>query len=180
MASGQETSEGLRDYSMAKLIKPLKPPLTPQEQKQKEDAFSKDIMDTMTTSMMMVIGMIVFLPMILKSFGSRLGIAQAQTQTLQGHIDSRVLQATPALQWMNLISDPPYTAWVTASFFNDGLLVGGIVVANSVFIGINNPDELHELMYGEQYNVNMTGSRGIELIYYRSNNGATVRVVGKY
>lgn len=160
------------------MTKPAKPPLTPQELKQKEKAFMDDVISTMTTSMMMVVTMIVFLPMILRSFGT--GVAGARAQALQGHVDSRVLQATPTLQWLNLLSGPPYTPWITASFFNDGLLVGGVVVPNSAFVGINNPDELHELMYGEQLSVDMSGSRGIELIYYRSDVGATIRVVGKY
>lgn len=156
-----------------------KQPLSPQELKAREEAFSKDVMSAMSISMMLIVAVVFFLPRLLGSLGS-LGISATQAQQLQGLIDSRVLNAVPILQWINLISDPPYTPWITASFHNDGLLVGGVVVPNSVFIGINNPDELHELMSGETYNIDLSGSRGIELIYYRSPNGATVRVVGKY
>ena len=103
-------------------------------------------------------------------------MAQASAlQVYTGLTDERVLNATPTLQWLNLISDPPYVGWITASFFNDG--------PNSVFIGINNPDELHELAVGEAYDVSMVGAqRRIEFLYYRSNPGeiTSVRVVGKY
>jgi hypothetical protein len=96
-------------------------------------------------------------------------------QSYQGLTDSRTLNATPTLQWLNLISDPPYSPWISASFFNDG--------PNSVFIGINNPDELTEINKGGSLEVNMSGGqRRIEFVFYKCNPGqtASVRVVGKY
>ena len=105
--------------------------------------------------------------------------AQAQqyysAQSYTGLTDDRVLDAIPAMQWLNLISAPPYHPWITAYFFNDG--------PHSVFIGINNPDELYQLASGEDKMVNLTGAdRRIELVFYKSNLGekASVRVVGKY
>lgn len=175
MASGQEISEGPKEYSMAKLVKPLKPPLTPQEQKQKEEAFSKDIMDTMTTSMMMVIGMIVFLPMILKSFGSRLGIRQAQTLTYTGRTDHRELQAISVLKWIDLIADPPYTAWVHCFIINDG---PGVVE-----IAVNHPNDKFVMGPGETRTIDRTGAEEqILSLFYIAEPGqiANLRVTGEY
>jgi len=100
---------------------------------------------------------------------------QLQAQAYIGLTNTFVLNATPAMQWINLISNPPYTPLITASFFNDG--------PNSVFIGINNPDELLELERGDSRHVSMSGgSRRIELIFYKTGPGgrARVRVDGKY
>ena len=108
---------------------------------------------------------------------------QLQAQAYTGLTDSRVLNATPQLQWLNLLSSPPYRPWITASFRNDGWTGGGVHYDWSVFIGINNPDELHELASGEDYQVNMAGSdRRIEFIFYKANLGqrASVRAIGKY
>lgn len=96
-------------------------------------------------------------------------------QAYTGLTDDRVLNATPTIQWINLISDPPYHPWISAYFFNDG--------PQSVFIGINNPDELTQLASGESKTVDMTGAdRRIEFVFYKSNPGekASVRVIGKY
>lgn len=105
--------------------------------------------------------------------------AQAQqyylAQAFTGLTDDRVLNATPTIQWINLISHPPYHPWITAYFFNDG--------PQSVFIGINNPDELTQLAAGESKTVDMAGGdRRIELVFFKSNLGerASVRVIGKY
>ena len=108
---------------------------------------------------------------------------QLQAQSYQGLTDSRVLNATPTLQWINLISDPPYSPWITASFHNDGWTEQGVHYDWSVFIGINNPDELQELASGEDYSVNMAGGqRRIEIVFWKCNQGekASVRVIGKY
>lgn len=108
---------------------------------------------------------------------------QLQAQAYTALTDSRVLIATPQLQYVNLLSGPPYKPWITASFHNDGWTQLGVDYDWSVFIGINNPDELHELRSGEDYVVNMTGSdRRIEFIFYKANPGekASIRVVGKY
>lgn len=50
---------------MAKLLTPLKPTTPPQ----KDDFFTKDIMDVMTTSMMIVITIVFFLPRVIGSLG---------------------------------------------------------------------------------------------------------------
>ena len=98
-----------------------------------------------------------------------------QSQAYTGLTDDRTLRATPIMQWLNLIDDPPYHPWITAYFFNDG--------PSSVLIGINNPDELTELASGEDKTVDMTGAdRRIELVFYKCSVGTTasIRAIGKY
>ncbi len=104
-------------------------------------------------------------------------------QSYTGLTDKRVLDVIPTLQWINLISDPPFTPWMSASFFNDGDITTVPSGEASAFIAINNPDELHEIAKGETFDVNMVGAqRRIEFVFYKSNPGerASVRAVGKY
>lgn len=98
-----------------------------------------------------------------------------QAQSYTGLTDTRVLHATTQLQWLNLVSSPPYAPWVTASFHNDG--------PSTVLVAVNNPSELHELEVGEGLDVDMIGAdRRIELVFYRAYPGAAaaVRTIGKY
>ena len=125
---------------------------------------------------MMMLFMLVLVAAIVPTMQATQQIAQGiQAQTYVGLTDTKVLSATSQLQWLNLVSDPPYTPWVTASFFNDG--------PSSVFIAINNPDELLELKVGDQRDVNTVGAtRRIEFVFYKAYPGLTakVRVDGKY
>jgi len=102
--------------------------------------------------------------------------AQAlSVQSYTGLTDSRVLGANRTLQWINLVSDPPYTPWISATFSNGG--------PHSVFIAVNNPDQLTEIDVGGSIEVDMTGaSRRIEFVFYKCNIGetASVTAVGKY
>jgi hypothetical protein len=157
---------------MAKLIKS---PLSPQEQKQKDDAFMKDVMNAMSTSMMMIVSMMVFLPMIIKSFGSRLGIGQAQTLAYRGRTDSRELQAIPTLKWIDLIADPPYTPWVLCFIINDG--------PGAVEIAINQPNDRFIMASGETRTINRTGAEEkISSLFYVAEPGFTalLRITGEY
>ncbi|MBA7701649.1 hypothetical protein ES703_110392 [subsurface metagenome] len=98
-----------------------------------------------------------------------------QVQAYTGLTDERVLEANRFLQWINLVTGPPYIPWVSASFHNDG--------PQSVFIAVNNPDEMLEVANGESHQVDMTGAtRRIEFLFYKCNVGetASVRVIGKY
>jgi len=136
------------------------------------------------SDMMMVIMMVVM--------ASVLGNVSMQntqaTQTLQaqsfvGLTYSRTLEGKPGMQWENLITSPPYVPLVTVSFHNDGWTEGAAHYDWSVFISINNPDELHEIASGETFEVDMSGgARRIETVFYKTNRGerASVRVVGKY
>jgi len=126
---------------------------------------------------MLVLMMVLIMASLLSSIS---GIAASSTQQLQaqayvGLTDSRTLHATQVLQWINLISDPPYTAWITASFHNNG--------PDSAFVSINNPDEFTEIANGEDIAVSMAGAdRRIEFVFYKSNLGerASIRALGKY
>lgn len=100
---------------------------------------------------------------------------QLRAQAYTGLTDERKLNATPVMQWLNLISAPPYVGWIAVSLVNNG--------PNSVFIGVNNPNELHEVEASDSYSVNMAGAaRRIEFLFYKCGLGerASVQVVGKY
>lgn len=124
-------------------------------------------------TMVMLMAVMSILPNIITTTAQAKQYLQAQAYT--GLTDDRVLKATPTIKWINLISNPPYHPWITAYFFNDG--------PHSVFIGINNPDELTQVAAGESKTVDMTGGdRRIEFVFFKSNLGekASVRVIGKY
>ena len=132
-------------------------------------------MNIMLGSIMAVAGIMVLVPTLQRIFPVTQLTQYLEAQFYTGLTDDRTLNATPTMQWLNLISDPPYNPWISAYFFNDG--------PHSVFIGINSPDELTQLATGEDKTVDMTGAdRRIELVFFKSNRGerASVRVVGKY
>ncbi len=132
-------------------------------------------LNIMLGSILAVAGVMVIAPTLQQMFPVTQLTQYLAAQAYVGLTDDRVLNATPTMQWLNLISDPPYNPWITAYFFNDG--------PHSVFIGINNPNELTQLANGEDKTVDMTGAdRRIELVFFKSNIGekASVRVVGKY
>jgi len=134
--------------------------------------YDDDIMDTIPKVLMVMFGVMLLAAVLPVTQQAQ---AQIYAQAYQGLTGSRTLNATPTMQWVNLLSDPPYTPWISASFFNDG--------PNSVFIAINNPAELAEIASSESLVVNMAGGqRRIEIIFYKSKIGekATVRVIGKY
>ncbi|GAI95575.1 unnamed protein product, partial [marine sediment metagenome] len=104
-------------------------------------------------------------------------------QVYTGLTDSRVLEANGQLQWLSLVSTPPFTPWIAASFFNDGDVTTDPPGAVSVYIAINNPDALVELKKGEsQYADFSFAQRRIEIIFFRTDPGksARIRVEGKY
>ena len=134
-----------------------------------------DISTIMTALFMLVMVMAVMaiLPSITATTAQAQHYLAAQAYT--GLTNTLVLRATSTIQWMNLVSDPPYTPLITATFYNDG--------PNSVFIAINNPAELLRLNKDDSRIVSMSGGeRRIEFIFYKCNPGesATVRVDGKY
>lgn len=139
----------------------------------------RDITDTMMDAMVYAVAFavaVVGLSPVFRWILANTPAAQYyQSLKYTGLTDERRLQATPALQWLNLVSGPPHVGWISASFNNDG--------PNSVFIGINNPDELHELAFNEGYDADFAGAeRRIEYVFYKCWPGekALVRVIGKY
>ena len=136
---------------------------------------SDSIINVMVGAIFAVAGIAVLAPTLQRIFPTTQLTQYLEAQAYVGLTDDRVLSATPTIQWLNLISDPPYHPWITAYFFNDG--------PRSVFIGINNPDELTQLADKEDKIVDMTGAdRRIEFVFYKSNKGekASVRAIGKY
>jgi hypothetical protein len=132
------------------------------------DIEMSDIMPVLMVAMMAV--MVSFMTTVVSPMAQQL-----QAASYVGLTNTFVLRATPTIQWINLVNDPPYTPLITATFYNDG--------PNSVFIAINNPDELLELNKDDSRIVSMSGGeRRMEFIFYRCNPGerATVRVDGKY
>jgi hypothetical protein len=151
--------------------------------KQNSEILSEKDIDEVLDMVMMMFMMILMLTVVTKVITPTLTQASNYyaAQSIIGLTESQVLTATAALQMVNFVTEPPYTAFKTISFFNDGLTVNGQVIGNSVFIGINNSSNMHEILYGEQYNVDMTNAaQGINTIYYQSTSGTSVRVVGKY
>lgn len=132
-------------------------------------------LNIMLGSVIAVAGIMVLVPTLQRMFPVAQLTQYLEAQAYLGLTDDRTLNATPTMQWLNLISNPPYHPWITAYFFNDG--------PHSVFIGINNPNELIQLASGEDKAVDMTGAdRRIELVFFKSNIGerASVRAIGKY
>ncbi len=120
--------------------------------------------------MMMMIMMVSLLTTVIPA-----ATQQPSAQAYTGLTDERTLEANRYLQWINLVSDPPYTPWISAAFQNDG--------PHSVFIAVNNPSEMLEIANGESHQLDMTGAtRRIEFLFYKCNIGetASVRVIGKY
>lgn len=133
------------------------------------------------SDMMMVLMMIMMMSLMTSIIP--LATQSLQAQAYSGLTDNRNLNSNPITQWLNLVSGPPYTGWISASFFNDGWTKGGVHYDWSVFIGVNNPDELTEIASGESLEVDMTGAaRRIEFVFYKCGTGekASVRVIGKY
>lgn len=140
------------------------------------------MVNVMLAAIFAVAGIAVLTPTLQRIFSAMPSARMLQAQTYTGLTDERRLNANPTIQWLNLISDPPYVGWIRASFFNDGDPTNSELTP-SVFIGINNPGELHEVAYGESYNVDFAGAqRRIEFVYYKTNLGekASVRIIAKY
>lgn len=151
--------------------KQVKQPLSPQEQKQREKAFMDDVMSAMSTSMMIIIAMVFFLPRVVSS----LGVTQARALAYAGRTDHRELQALPVLKWIDLIADPPYTAWVHCFIINDGPGVAEIA--------INHPNDRFAMGPGETRTIDRTGAEEqiLSLFYIaRPGQTANLRVTGEY
>lgn len=153
---------------MAKL---LRSPPTPQELKQREKAFMDDVMSAMATSMMIVIAMVFFLPRVISS----LGVRAAQAPTYVGRTDHRELRAIPLLQWVDLIANEPYTAWVSCFIINDG--------PGTAEIAVNHPGDRFVMGPGETRTVDRTAAEEqILALFYIAQPGQTanLRITGEY
>ncbi len=113
--------------------------------------------------------------MITRFLGSSRNDQYIASQMYQGVTDPRVLDVTSEVSIIDLLGAGHRTAWVSASFVNDG--------PNSVFVAINIPTELFEVKSGETASVNRIGAlTRIETIYLHcaAGHAAAVRVTGEY
>ena len=97
-----------------------------------------------------------------------------EKEHFEGKKDSRTLNATDQLQWIDLIDHFPNKPWATASFFNDG--------PNRAYISFDALDWT-PLNRGDRFPPDFTkADERIGLIYYICDPGntASVRAVGKY
>lgn len=125
-------------------------------------------------SVFAVVGIMVLAPTLQQVFSALPSAQMLQAQSYYGIIDPRTLNATGVLKWLSLVEDPPYTPWISVSFFNDG--------PDKVNIGINRPDG-SPIESGESLTVDLSGAnRRIETIFYQCDTGetASVRAIGKY
>ena len=89
------------------------------------------------------------------------------SQSYQGDVETRVLNATRTLQWLDFTNICPYL--ISAFFINRG--------PNKVYIGINEFEDWLEIWPGETRTVSHVGAdKRIVIIYYRCDPGQTATV----
>jgi len=135
--------------------------------------FEEDWDHSLMISVLMVMGM-VMLSSVMSSTIAPL-TRQLQAQAYTGAVDSRELNATSSVKWINLIGDPPYNAWVSADFTNKG--------PGKAYVGVNTPGPWIEMESGGGGSVNMAGAnKRIEVIFYKTDPGETavITAIGKY
>ncbi|MBA7695800.1 hypothetical protein ES703_104436 [subsurface metagenome] len=144
---------------------------------------SDSFMNVMIGAVFAVAGVVVLAPTLQQIFAATPAAQLYAAQVYTGLTDYRILDADGQLRWLSLVDAPPFTPWITASFFNDGDVTTDPPGAVSVYIAINNPDALVELKKGEsQYADFSFAQRRIEIIFYKTDPSkkARVRVEGKY
>ena len=130
------------------------------------------IINYMFQAIMVVAILVIMIP--------RLPVTQAAqryfaSQRYSGQIDPRTLDATEELRWINLVDYPPYTPWISATFYNEG--------PDKVYIAVNRPDNWLGLDKRRSFIPNLAGGdTRIEIVYYKCEPGKTaeVTVEGKY
>lgn len=140
----------------------------------REQSSDTDFLDFDLTTVIMPVIMIALLLSMAQQMQTQTQILQAQAY--HGVEDTRILNATGSLQWINLIHNYPFRPWISAYFINDG--------PSPVEIGINYPDKTFTMNPYETITVNRSGAldERILIIYYRCSLGAraSVRVTGTY
>jgi len=97
-----------------------------------------------------------------------------EKEEYQGKIDTRVIEATDALGFLDLVNNYPNTPWINVFLINDG--------PDTVFLSVNGGSPEIPIHKGEDISVDFSqAERRIETILYRCDIGetASVRVVGK-
>jgi len=97
-----------------------------------------------------------------------------RTESFEGKLDSRTLDATSVMKCLSLIERWPFTPWVSAFFINRG--------PDAVYIRINRSEEI-KIEMGETRAIDyIHAEERIEQVYYKCDEGetATVRVEAFY
>lgn len=122
------------------------------------------------SDMMMIIMMIVMMSVMASVASTVTTSAQTlQAQVYQGRTDTRELNASSELKWIDLIHDHPYTGWVWANLANKG--------PNPVKIAINYPDETFTIASKGNATVDRIGAiEKINIVFYQCDPGETAAV----
>jgi len=135
--------------------------------------------DATLTSLVKFFGIVlmavIMVDVISKALTPSLSSQYIQSRMYQGRTDPRVVDVTDELQILSPITNPHYTAWVSAEFINDG--------PDPVYIAINYADETFEVKRGETAAISRIGAlERISNIYFICDTGktASVRVIGEF
>jgi len=89
------------------------------------------------------------------------------SQSYEGNVETRVLNATGTLQWLDFTNICPYL--ISAFFINRG--------TNKVYIGINEAKDWLEIFPGETRTVSHVGAeKRIVIIFYKCDTAKTTTV----
>ena len=132
--------------------------------------------DSMFNIILWIAGIFALAPTLQRILSATPSAQAYAAQAYHGVEDTRTLNATSTLQWINLIHDYPFRTWISAYFINDG--------PNPVVIGLNYPDKGFTMNPRETITVNRTGAldEKIFTVYYKCSPGqtASIRVTGTY
>lgn len=108
-------------------------------------------------------------------YGIRLGQEKKAKESLGGEDGTRSLSATSQVQELNLISEWPYSPWISLFITNDG--------PNTLFIAINHPHQWKEIRMTESRTItHENADERISKVYYKCNADETAlaRIDGQY
>jgi len=133
------------------------------------------VVSTMIATIFAVAGVLTLAPTLQRIFSALPGAQAVRVQAYRGMADPREIEATDTLGWIDLISNPPYTPWISAYFINNG--------PDAVEIGINYPDNRFVMNPGETITVDRSWAQErIGVIFFICAKGerASIRVIGEY
>ncbi|GAJ13110.1 unnamed protein product, partial [marine sediment metagenome] len=84
-----------------------------------ESESGDSILGIMVMAIFGVAGITVLAPTLQRIFAATPVAQSYAAQTYLGSTDYRVLEADGQLRWLSLVDAPPFTPWITATFFND-------------------------------------------------------------
>lgn len=127
-------------------------------------------------TIMMMMFMMTILQSFLASQSESTALAQAFSPFVyQGRTDSRIVNATPVLQWFDLIHSHPYRPWTSVIIENDG--------PNIAEVGLNSAGELFRVFPGIPKTIERTTSIDkIAVVFYITEPGesAVLHFIGEY